>query len=159
MKSQAKITANPTTGEVFTLNTNEDGSPKLGKDGKRYGFIRIAQQEVDLSAAVAQVKTRSAIKSIAEDSYNAAKDFLTEGTTMPGKIVAKESLIKEQGYTEKRAGTTENAPVCKLGGKTIYRTTVYTEVDSEMDVLIQHDNAEEIKAFQAAQINASAINA
>lgn len=159
MKSQAKITANPTTGEVFTLNVDEKGSPKLGKDGKRYGFIRVEQQEVDMSTAVIQVKVRSAIKSISEDSFNAAKDFLTEGTAMPGKIVAKESLVKELGYTEKRAGTAENAPLCTIGGKTIYRTTVYTEIADETDVLIAHDNAEEIKAFQAAQVNAKAINA
>jgi len=157
MKSQVKITAT-TEGQVFTLNTNEDGSPKLGKDGKRYGFLRIAQQEIDMSGAIAQVKVRSAIKSISEDAFNAAKDFLVNGTVMPGNICVKESLIKELGYTEKRAGTSQNAPSCKVNGKTIYRTTVYTEVANESDVLIAHDNAEEIKAFQAVQINANAIN-
>lgn len=157
MKHSVKITKNPNTNEVFTLNKNEDGTVKLGKDGKRYGSFRVEQKEVDLTSAVASVKTRSALKAISEDAFNAAKDILVEGAELKGKIVARESLVKEQGYTEKRAGQQENAPVCKLGNQPIYRTTVYTENMTDEDVLIQHDNVEEIKAFQAS-LKAEAIN-
>lgn len=158
MKHSATITANPETDKVFTLNTNEDGTPKLGKDGKKYGFFRIEQKEIDLTSAVASVRTRSALKAITEESFEACKDVLTAGTVVKGKIIAKESLIKEQGYTEKRAGQEEDAPICTLGNQPIYRTTVYTENMEDEDVLIQHDNTEEIKAFQAT-LKVQAINA
>lgn len=158
MQTKVKVTANPVTNSVFTLNTNEDGTPKLGKDGNRYGFIRVEQKVVDLTEALARVSVRSAIKSIAEKSFEAAKDVLTPGMELTGKIIRKESLTKELGYNEKRAGNAENAPLCTVAGKPIYQTSEYTEDANAMDVLIDHDNLNEIKAFQAAEKASHAIN-
>ncbi len=153
MKNKAIITANPTTNEVFTLNVDKQtGEPKLGKDGKRYGFIRVEQVSIDMSAAVLQPKVKSALRSISEDAFNAAKNFFATGMELPGNIVTKESMVKEQGYTAKRAGKEEDAPLCTVKGQPVYQTTVYTEDLNESDVLIAHDNTEEIKAFQASKL-------
>ncbi len=146
MKSSVKITANA-SGEVFTKNESVSE-----KDGKQYGFIRLQQSVVDMSSGVAKVKTISALKSFAQDDFNKAKDFLTAGTSMPGTIVRLESLTEQKGYKVKRAGEAENAPACTVNGLPIYATTAYSPDANAQDVLIAHDNTEEIKAFQASLV-------
>ncbi len=154
MKSKVTITANPQNGQVFTPNA------ELGKDGKRYGFIRLEQTILDFSGAVARSKKVSALKSMLEDDYNKAKDFLKQGTEMPGTIIAKETLDPSlKGYQAKMAGSGDKAIACLSGTKPIFRTTEYvTDVNAE-DVLIQHTNVEEIKAANKAAIEAAALNA
>lgn len=135
MKSSVKITANK-DGNVFTPGAN------LGKDGKVYGFIRVQQTLVDLSGAFARTKTISALKSISQDDYNKAKDFLKEGTELPGNIVRLESLEEKPGFTPKMAG--DSGVECKVNGKVIYQSTILDNTGRQ-DELIAHDNVEEIK--------------
>lgn len=151
MKSTVILTTNPLTGSVFTPNTNEDGTPRVSeKDGKQYGFIRLEQTILDLSSPVIQTRVRSALKSIAEDTFNKTKDFLKEGMEFKGQILRIESLEEKQGFSAKKAGDAEDAPVCTIKGQPIYQSTVYTEDMELVDETITHDNTDEIKAYQAA---------
>lgn len=148
MKSAVKVTANPTTGEVFTLNQNP------GKDGKNYGYIRVEQTSIDLSQRMGNVRSHSALIGFSEERWNLAKPFLKEGTELPGNIVRTETTKTNDdgtpllGYREKRAGNSEDAPVCKVGGKIIYQTSFYDEAGEQADTLVAHDNIAEIKAYQ-----------
>jgi hypothetical protein len=139
MNNSVKVTANK-EGKVFTVNTNADGSVRLGKDGKQYGFIRVESTTVDFSGALARVKTQSALKTMSLDDFNKAKDFLTPGRELPGKIVVRESLEQRPGYQAKMAGSGENAQACTLGGAQIYRATEFTSDLNATDELIKHDN-------------------
>ena len=144
MKSNVRLTVNPSTGTVFTANES------LGKDGKVYGYLCLEQELVDMSSAVANVKKRTAVKSISLEAYNKAKEFLKPGMELSGNIVVVESLEKKPGSQVKRAGSAENAPVCTYNNLPIYRRTEYVDDLSVVDTLIQHTNGAEIKSFQAA---------
>jgi hypothetical protein len=164
MKSTVKITKNPNTNEVFTLNTNPDGSAKLSKDGQRWGTIRVEQLQVVKQGNILTPKPVSALISISEEGYKKASSMLTEGAEFGGQIIRKETTETQKdgspllGWREKRAGSDENAPVCKVNGKTIYQQTIHTDDLTLTDELIAHDNAEEIKAFQAKTKAAMALN-
>jgi len=127
------ITANPKTGNVFTPNAEVSK-----KDGKRYGFIRLEQTIVDMSSAVAKVKTRSALKSISEEDFNKAKGALVAGMQLNGRIRVIESLEQKPGFSAKTAG--KDGVACTLGGKQIYQSTEFDPSGELADELIAHDN-------------------
>lgn len=146
-----KITANPETGLVFTKNAEVSK-----KDGKQYGYIRVQQDILDFSGAVARVRTLSALKSITEEDYNKAKTFLTDGREMSGKIVVKESLEDLPGYQAKLAG--KDGVACTFEGQQIYRATEFTSDMNAVDTLIKHDNV--IEGSSVAKVDESqALNA
>lgn len=159
MKTKVRITANPKTGEVFTLNAN------LGKDGQQYGFIRLEQNIIDMKNPVGNIKTVSTLKTFLAKAYDQAKSVLVAGTEMEGTIVRKETTDPEihkngekSGYAVKRAGKGENAPICKVGNLPIYQSTEFSEDANAADTLIQHTNVDEIKAYQAALVAEGTIN-
>ena len=151
MKSKVIITANPTTGSVFTPNAEVSK-----KDGKQYGFIRLEQTIVDLCNPLGGVKKISALKSFSAEEFGKAKDFLLNGTKLDGNIVRLESTEKKQGYSPKMAGDT--GVQCSINGMPIFQTTVYDQTGELADELIAHDNKEAIKAAQAAKVGAGALN-
>jgi len=160
MKTAVIITANPNTNEVFNINKNADGTTKLGKDGEVWGTIRVQQTQLVKNGNILQPKVISALIPISQKSYDVAKTLLKEGSEFGGQIVRKETTETNAdgspllGYREKRAGSEENAPLCTVGGKTIYQTTFHTEDMSVSNELVAHDNVTELKAFRAAQVSA-----
>lgn len=134
MKSAVKITANPTTGEVFTKNEN------LGKDGRQYGFIRLEQKIIDFNGSLGRFKTLSALKSISEDDFIKGKNYLKNGTELPGKIVREETTIQEIGFSPKMSSGKEDAQPCLKDGQQIYQRTYYTEDIDITDTLVPHNN-------------------
>lgn len=147
MKSKVRISV-LLAGMQSILTKNE----KLGNDGKEYGWYRVDQTIVDQSSGVDKIKSLSALRSIRVEDFEKAKDFLTPGLELPGTIQRLESMTEEKGFKVKRAGDDENAPVCTVNGKPIYQATVYNPDANAQDVLIAHDNGEEIKAFQATLV-------
>jgi len=75
------------------------------------------------------------------------------GEKIEGKIIVQESLEpfnpNNPDYHIKKAGDTNI--ICKVGEKPIYRRTLYTEVRSKEDNLIQHDNVDELRAAYSLQ--------
>lgn len=149
MKSKVRIAL--IAGVLF--NKNEG----LGTDGKQYGFYRVEQSIVDQSSGVDSVKLVSALRSIREDDFNKAKDFLVEGLELPGTIQTLESMTQEKGFQAKTAG--DGGPACTVKGAPIYMSRVYNANPLAADVLIAHDNTAEIKAWQASKVEAKGINA
>ena len=74
---------------------------------------------------------------------------------LDGKIIIKESLTpfstKNPDSDLKIAGKT--GIICKSEGSSIYRKTLYTTNTNVVDVVISHDNVEEIKTKYAETMN------
>lgn len=150
-----KITADPKTGKVFTLNTNADGSPKLDKNGDRFGFIRVENPEkVSLGFAYKGENIKrgqSTLISMTEAAYEKNKAFYAAGSIHKGNVrVIETTETGLPGFKAKMAGSGENAQPCLLGGAQIYRKTEFDASGSQEDVLVAHDNVIEGSNVRAA---------
>jgi len=142
MKNQVIVSANPSTGLVFTANE------KPGKDGKVYGFIVVKSTTRENNGGFLVNKTRTAIVPMSKAAFDAAP--LMNGEALEGKIIVLESLEQKPGYQPKLAG--EGGTPCTLGGRQIYRTTKWVTEDAS-DELIKHDNVIVGSSVQSAAKN------
>ena len=128
-----KVTKNPKTNAIFTQSMNADGTAKLDKNGKPFGFIRVQSDEVSLGFSYNRgaVKSRSALISMTLEAWNKSKSHLTEGLVVPGKIVRHDSL--KPFYAGQKALQTAEGVAITAGGAPVYRNEVYTEIASEVD--------------------------
>lgn len=141
MKTSVKITANE-TGQIISVSRNPE-----------YGYIRVQQEkEVVENNFFVQKKVSALIHGRLE--LLKSKNFY-EGQTIEGQIVMKESLQpidpKNEDRFIKLSG--KNGIPCTVNGEYIYSTTYFTQDMDDKDVLIEHDNSEEIKMHNA-KINA-----
>jgi hypothetical protein len=136
MKSKVIVVGDPTTK---TIITRSEGNPD-------YGYIKVQQSDSFIDAngffrpRISVALIHGYVTDLQESGY-----YL--GQELTGRIVTRESLTpfnqKNAERELKYAGKT--GIVCKLNGSPIYRKTVYTDVKSIEEVLIAHDNSEEIK--------------
>lgn len=118
-------------GQVFTSNGVSE------KDGKEYGYIRVESKEVDFSGPVATVKTRSALKAMSREAFDASG--IVAGLEIPGHIVVKESTTKNPNRTNQLPKTQgKDGGVLLLNGLPIYRETEFTTDLSVSDEMIKH---------------------
>lgn len=145
MKNQVVVTANPKTGLVFN-------STGIGKDGKEYGFIRVESKELDMTGAVASVRSLSALKAISKESFDMSD--LTAGSIIEGKIIVKESVTKNPfraNQEPKRAG--KDGGVLLFNGLPIYRETEFTTDLSAQNVLVAYTSVAPVAAPVEAKLN------
>lgn len=141
-----RVTVNPKTGQIFTQQLDENGKPLLDKNGKTYGFIRIAQTKIDMSFAYQNggIRDVSALKAISTEAWNKAKPFYTPDMEIGGKVRVLETLEAGlPGYQIKRAGQgVDGQPgePLTLAGSPIYRKTEHVEDVTLEDILVKHDN-------------------
>lgn len=146
MNSKVKVVADATTGAVINVSPNNE----------EYGYIRIEQSRTLIDdngflrrKVVATLVPGLLIELQAEGFYN--------GQELSGKIMIKESLTpfneKSPEKDLKVAGDT--GIVCKFEGNPVYRKTQYTMASNAEDVLIKHDNVDELRAAYAIQKNKS----
>ena len=128
------------------------------------GFIVLQSKKVQVRGRRAKTVKRSCyISGTLEDLQDLQQYWATEGIT--GKIVVRE-YVKSQVPDEfiikdretklpdwsrmqaKRAGN--DGPVLTLGGEPIYRFAIYDETGDMPDIIVEHDNGDTVKAFQAA---------
>jgi hypothetical protein len=134
------------------VTANEAGQVvNVSKNNPDYGYIRVEQMKptFDSNGWARVRKVSSLIPGNVED----LKAFgWTAGMHLPGKIVTIESLeafnLNDPEKDYKIAGDT--GIVCCQDGQPIYRKSFYTEDTTRMDVSIEHNNTEEIKAAYAA---------
>lgn len=138
--SSVKVTANADGLVVVTSENNPE-----------YGYIRLEQKTTVFANGWAQPKVKSALLRGRVEDLKALN--FTKDQTLPGKIVVKESFIpsnpNDVNQDMKLAGT--NGIPCTKDDQPIYRVAFYTEDLNDQDVLIQHDNVDEIRRYQAAQ--------
>lgn len=138
-KSMVILTA--VNGVIFTLNT-ENGSPKLDKNGKRFGYIRVENPgTIDLAFAynTGGVKRgQSALIPMTEEAWEKVKHAYSENMEIPGRVRVVESLIAGPGFKAKTAGA--NGTPCLKDGQQIYRKTEFDPTGELADELIAHNN-------------------
>jgi hypothetical protein len=149
MNSKVRVLADATTKTVVNLS-----------DNPKFGYIRVEQVRnvVDDKGFWRRKPVSAIVPGLLEELQ--AENFY-EGQELSGRIVIKEALTPFNDKTPERdlkiAG--ETGIVCKFEGSPIYRKTVYTLASNAEDVLIKHDNVEELRAaYDASQkANSSAI--
>jgi uncharacterized protein YabE (DUF348 family) len=147
MESKVTVVADATTGTVIVQSQNNP----------EYGYVKLEQNRVmiddngflKLTKVTALVQGHMDILKVM--GYHA-------GQTLSGKIVVKESLTpfntKEPSRDIKVAG--KSGIRCTVNGQPIYRKTVYSTNSNVEDILVQHDNVEELR--DAYYANASTNN-
>ena len=146
MKNSVTITANPSNGQVFTSTGVSE------KDGKEYGYIRVEQKWLDMSGAVATVRSLSALKAISKEAFDMSG--LAHGSEIEGKILIKESTTKNPfraNQEAKRAG--KDGGVLLYNGLPIYRETEFTTDLSAQNVLIAHTAVAPVAETISAKLN------
>lgn len=131
MKNSVVVTANPANGQVFTSTGISD------KDGKEYGFIRVESKWLDMSGAVATVKSLSALKAISKEAFDLSG--LQAGMEIDGKILVIESTVKNPFRTNQLPKTQgKDGGVLLFNGLPIYRETEFTSDLTRQSVLVAH---------------------
>lgn len=141
MNAKVKVLASE-TGAVITLSENKP----------EYGFIRVEQARtmIDDNGFLRRRVVSALIPGLVTDLQ--AEGYYA-GQEIPGKVIVKESLTAFNDKTPERdlkiAGDT--GIVCKFEGNPIYRKTQFTLTSNSEDVLIKHDNVDELRSAYAIQ--------
>ena len=156
-----KVILTAKEGQIFTQSKNEDGSPKLDKNGNPFGTIRVENPaEIDLSYAYGNAgvkRGQSALIAMSVEAWEKNGHFYKEGMEIKGNVVVTESLEQGPGFKPKMAGSGENAQPCTLDGKQIYRKTEFDATCKLEDTLIAHNN-EIVGTSVVAKAQADALN-
>jgi len=109
------------------------------------GYIRIEQTSSSFSQNWVKNQKRTALIFGKHEDLTALN--LKKDDEVSGKIVVQESFVpfnsKNSENELKKAGNT--GVVCRVGDQPIYRRSYFTQDLNEHDVLIQHDNVDEIR--------------
>ena len=135
---------------------NEDGSVlNVSEKNPEYAWVRVQQiRTIVDETGFLRRKPVSAVVSGHIDDMKAMNFFADQ--ELPGNVLIKESLVpfnsKDPQRDLKIAGDT--GIVCTLEGLPIYRKTYWSTKANVEEVLVQHDNKEQIKAaFNNASAN------
>ena len=145
---KVKVVANATTGAVVNVSENNP----------EYGYVRLEQKRpfIDDNGFLKPRTISTLIQGLVEDLQD--EEYFA-GKELEGNIQIKESMEPfNTKYPEndlKKAG--ETGIVCTQGGSPIYRKTVYDPTGSKTDILVQHDNVEELRAAYNAQKASTAV--
>ena len=133
--------------QVEVLADDMGNVVRLSKNNPEYSHIRLGYKSISIgkSGWLRERNLTALIMGTTEDLTSYAKNL---GKTLPGKIVVKESLnpfnTKDPNRDLKYAGDT--GVVCCVDGQPIYRKTEYTYDVNAQDVLINHDNGDDIRS-------------
>lgn len=129
------------TGNIINVSANPE-----------YGFIRLQQKTLQISekgwlkSVTRYALLHGKMEDLVESGY-------TKDTELPGKIIVVESLTplndKNPDKDLKVAGSTK--VICRIDDEPIYRQTYYTANPEACDILISHNNSDEIKEVMNAQ--------
>lgn len=146
MNSKVTVLADDTTGSVITVSENNSD----------YGFVRVQQIKtfIDDNGFLRRKPISALIPGTVSELQEAG---FFAGQQLDGKIVIEEALEPFNSKAPQRdlkiAGDT--GVVCTLGGLPIYRRTKFSFANNAEDMLIKHDNVEELRAAYAAQTSKS----
>lgn len=140
-----KVTANPTTGKVFTQAMEADGvTPKKDKNGNEHGFIRVEQRTARLGFAYNKaVKVRSTLIAMTKESFLDAADLYSDGSKHDGQIIREDSIkpfyegqkpLQAPVKDENGVVIPEKFVTITSGGQPVYRNEYFTENQNASDV-------------------------
>ena len=140
MNSKVKVVADATSGAVIAQSQNN----------LDYGYVRLEQPRTVIDDnGFMRTRRISTLVHGTVTELQAANFY--NGQELPGKIIVTESLTpfnkKDPNRDLKIAGDT--GIVCTIQDQPIYRKTVYTLASNSEDVLIKHDNVDQLRAAYA----------
>ncbi len=156
MNKQVKLTANPTTGKVFTQSVDAAGAPKADKNGEPTGYIRIEiQGEIGLNYNGSARGAKSCLLPMSVAGFDKNKEAYFAGAMFPGGIVYQESIEKiDASYRPLRvpvvAGKPELRPITS-GGQQVYRKTFYDATGLIEDIRLSYDKVNSVEGVSAAK--------
>jgi hypothetical protein len=142
MNSKVTVLADETTGTVVNVSENNP----------EYGFIRVQQVRtlIDDNGFLRRKPVSALIPGTVAELKESG---FYAGQQLDGKIVIEEALEPFNSKAPERdlkiAG--ETGVVCTLGGLPIYRRTKFSFAGNAEDMLIKHDNVDELRAAYANQ--------
>jgi hypothetical protein len=152
MNSTVKVVADATTGSVIMVSPNNPD----------FACVRLEQTKIVIgNNNFIEKKTVSTL--LQGSTTDLLSMGLYAGQDLPGVIVIEESLTAFNKKTPERdlkiAGDT--GIVCSVDGNPIYRRAVYSTASNAQDLLVQHNNIEQLRnAYNNAnKTNSSAITA
>jgi hypothetical protein len=151
MNSKVKVMAADATGSVISKSENN----------KDYGYIRLEQTRLVINENTNFMEPKTLSVLIHGTVDNLKKSGFYAGQELPGVITVKESTEPFNKTNPERdlkvAGNT--GIVCTINGQPIYRKTVYSQTSSSEDVLVKHDNTEQLRTAYEAGSKSKAIQA
>jgi len=136
MNSKVKVIADAETNAVVNVS---DNNPE-------YGWVRVQQVRIviDDNGFLRRKPVSALIPGTVTDLKGSG---FFAGQELPGNVLVIESLepfnAKNPERDLKIAGDT--GIVCTLAGQPIYRKTVYSMSTSAEDILVKHDNKDELR--------------
>lgn len=133
---------------------NEAGQVVIAsKENSHYGHIRVEQKRTMMTnKGWVQSKVLSALIHGTVEELESL-NFMA-GEILPGKIVIKESLVpfnpKDPSVDYKIAGKT--GLVCRVDDQPIYRKCFYNASGTDIDELIAHTNADQIRKANQQEV-------
>jgi hypothetical protein len=142
------------------VSSNEDGSViSLSKNNPQYGYIRVSQKRLVINKkGWVNMKELSAL--VQADVETLKQLDWKAGQELNGQIVIKESIepfSPENSQKDLKIAGDSNV-ICSINGQPIYRKCFYDPTASDIDILVQHDNLEEIRNAMTAVKLAQADN-
>ena len=137
MNSKVIVLSDETTNAVVNVS----------KNNPEYGYIRVQQVRTMIDDnGFLRRKPVSALIPGTLDELTQSGFFA--GQQLDGKIVVEESLapFNEKAPERELKIAGETGIVCTLEGEPIYRRTKFSFDTSSNDILIKHDNTEELRA-------------
>jgi hypothetical protein len=156
---------------MVQVKVQENGSTVVPyANNPEFGYVVLESTETIFDQGWLKTKERSTLM---RGETKALQGHFTVGKTLPGRIKVIEcvedsvpaevqsQLQKDLPFEEqiapflKRAGS-ETAPILMSGEKRILRFTDYDPTGASVDIRVQHDNTDAIKAFNASQTSDNA---
>ena len=131
------VTKNPTTGDILRATKN----PEIFQ-------IRVEEKRTTYENGFRRTSTRSALINGPEAEL---REEFFEGQRLPGQILVIESLSPFRtidAHKDLKVAGTTGIP-CTYDDQPIYRSMTYTSNIDTQDVLIQHNNTDQIKLVQS----------
>lgn len=130
--------------KVTVLASANETLVTVNPNNPDYGYIRVGQTLSRFSPE-GWIKSENRSFLLKGKVSELQSCGLNVGAALPGKLVRQESLEPFDDYSQpKIAG--ESGVICKVDGQPIYSRVVYDATGTKEDVLIPHDNKEEIVA-------------
>jgi len=142
--------------QVEVLADDMGNVVRLSKNNPEYSFIRLGYKSVSIGKGgwLREKNLTTLIMGTTENLTSYAKNL---GKTLPGKIIAIESLEPFNNTNPDRdlkyAGDT--GIICCQDGQPIYRKTEYTYDLEAQDILVEHTNGDAIRAANSEAFEGS----
>jgi hypothetical protein len=142
MNSKVIVVADATTNSVISTSENNP----------EFGYVKLQQTRLVIEES-GFMKPKSLSVLIHGTVSDLQKAGFYPGQELPGTICVRESLEPFNKTNPERdlkiAGNT--GIVCTVDGQPIYRKTIYSAAANAEDVLIKHDNVDQLRAAYASE--------